>query len=134
MGKIGGAKKSAKKTKAARENAKKPRNKKNAKSAGSAAESEPSDEGLRAVICSLDRWPTVEEVRANYLREGYLLAHALVEGFSDYHPTVVAFSIGGDIHRHLVCACFYDRMSGFVREFSQQSGIRLTWLVIPPNV
>jgi len=89
--------------------------------------------GSDAPTCSLDRWPTVDEVRANYLRDGYPLAHALVEGFSDYLPTVAAFSIGGDMHRHLVSVCFYDRMSGFVREFSQQTDIRLTWLSIPEN-
>jgi len=82
---------------------------------------------------ALDRWPTVEEVKANYLSESHHCAYALVEGFSDFHPTVALFSIGGDFHRHLVSVCFYDGMSGFVTEFCQQSGIRLTWLTINNN-
>jgi len=82
----------------------------------------------------IDRWPTVDEVRENYLSDEHPTAYALIEGFSDYHPTVVAFGIGGNVHQHLVYAKFYDNMSGFVREFTQQSGIKITWLAIDENI
>jgi hypothetical protein len=56
----------------------------------------------------LDRFPTVEEVKANYLMDGHSFAYALVEGFSDYHPTVMKFGIGSDRHGNYVVVSCYD--------------------------
>lgn len=42
---------------------------------------------------SIPRWPTPDEVRANYLTPGAGWAYALVRGFSDYENAVVRFYI-----------------------------------------
>ena len=47
--------------------------------------------------CSLYRWPTVAEVRANYLTEGTGWAYAVVTGFRDYGPVVAKFYITGGL-------------------------------------
>jgi hypothetical protein len=74
----------------------------------------------------LDRWPTVEEVKANYLMDGHSFAYALVEGFSDYHPAVMKFNIGADRHGQFVVATCFDGFTFIAHEENKPT--KLQWV------
>jgi len=52
-----------------------------------------NSEALPPTAGSLSRWPTVEEVRANYLTPGTGWAYAVITGFRDYQPVVAKFYV-----------------------------------------
>lgn len=56
-----------------------------------------SEQNKNSSILPLTRWPSVKEVRENYLIPGIGWAYALVRGFNDYHSVVVKFYISSGL-------------------------------------
>lgn len=70
----------------------------------------------------LRRWPTVEEVEGNALKDGF--SYALLEGFGDDPPMIAKFEIVKEqVTVRINCDGRY-----WASGYQQQDGFQLTWL------